>query len=59
MLGDVNNDGKVDSSDYALLRRYILGISSDLNLTVADLNGDSTVNSTDAALLKRVLLGLK
>ena len=59
--GDINGDGAVNSTDYALLKRYLLGSVADLPvnnvLYVADLNGDGSINSTDYALLKRFLLG--
>lgn len=58
--GDLNADQKVNSTDYALMRRYILGIINDLpaenDLYVADMNDDGRINSTDYAALKRVLL---
>ncbi|RCX09108.1 dockerin type I repeat protein [Anaerobacterium chartisolvens] len=56
--GDLNGDGKVDSIDYSLLRRYILELDSDINIEAADLNSDGNVNSADLAMLKRVLLGM-
>ena len=30
-LGDLNDDGYINSSDYTLLRRYLLNLSSDIN----------------------------
>ncbi|TYQ16376.1 UNVERIFIED_CONTAM: YD repeat-containing protein [Acetivibrio alkalicellulosi] len=57
-LGDINADGNINTSDYALLRRHILEISL-LNtdqLSRADLNGDGNVNSTDLILLRRFIL---
>ncbi|NLD46367.1 MAG: hypothetical protein GX660_04100 [Clostridiaceae bacterium] len=59
-IGDLNGDGKVNSTDYVLLRRYILGLIGEFpvkdGLKAADLNGDGKVNSTDYAALKRKLL---
>ncbi|MGB4492562.1 MAG: cellulase family glycosylhydrolase [Halanaerobiales bacterium] len=57
-LGDLNDDGYINSSDYTLLRRYLLNLSSDINSGVADLNGDRKVNSSDYILLRRYLLGM-
>jgi len=58
-LGDVNDDGKVNSTDYTLLRRYILGLVDTLpSEKNADLNEDGKINSTDYSLLKRVILGV-
>lgn len=59
--GDLNGSGRVDSTDYAMLRRYLLGIISEDSeefLRAADLNGDKKVNSTDYTLMRRYLLGL-
>ncbi|NLD50501.1 MAG: cellulase family glycosylhydrolase [Clostridiaceae bacterium] len=58
-LGDINSDGNVNSTDYALLRRYLLEIQvSYFDERAADLNGDGKINSTDYAYLRRVLLTL-
>ncbi len=51
--GDVNGDGKVDSTDARLILQYYakkIGESA-LNLAVADVNGDDKVDSTDARLI--------
>ena len=57
--GDVNSDGKVNSTDYSLLKRYILKVvgADAINAANADINNDGNVNSTDATALKRMLLG--
>ncbi len=61
LYGDVTGDGSIDSTDYAMLKRYLLGTISSMpaqNWQIAgDLNVDGTINSTDYALLKRYLLG--
>ncbi len=59
LSGDVTLDGKVDSADYLLLKRAVLGtFTLDKNRRqVADLNGDGTVGSADYLLLKRAVLG--
>ncbi len=51
--GDVNGDGKVDSTDARLiLQYYAKKISADaLDLTLADVDGSGTVDSTDARLI--------
>ncbi|HEX9061292.1 MAG TPA: glycosyl hydrolase 53 family protein [Clostridia bacterium] len=62
LYGDVNGSGKVDSSDYALMKRYLLGTINtfpDANgEKAADVNGDGKINSTDYSLLKRFILGI-
>lgn len=55
LLGDVNRDGKVNSTDVALFKRALLGDSTS-GLNNADLNGDGRINSTDYSLLKRMVL---
>ena len=58
--GDINLDGSTNSTDYALLKRHILGTStlSGKSLIEADVNLDGIINSTDYALLRIYILGL-
>ncbi|TYQ12703.1 UNVERIFIED_CONTAM: serpin B [Acetivibrio alkalicellulosi] len=60
VYGDLNGDGHVNSADYILLKRYVLGIitefTSEHGEIVADLNGDGVINSTDCVLLRRYIL---
>ncbi len=60
VYGDLNEDGEVNSTDYALIKRHILGTVtlSSYALKAGDVNGDGEVNSTDYALVKRYILGL-
>ncbi len=55
--GDVNNDGVVDSIDYATVKAYLLGKGTIANLTAADTNFDKAVDAIDFANLKKFLLG--
>jgi len=60
IYGDNNGDGHVDSADYTILRRYLLGIidvmpNSNWSI-VADVNGDERVDSADYTLLRSYLL---
>lgn len=57
--GDVNDDGKVDSVDYLLLKRYCFN-SYTLSLeekTRGDLNKDGIINSVDYVLVRRIAFG--
>jgi pectate lyase len=58
VYGDLNGDGNVNSTDVALMRRYLIR-SIDLNegqLKAADVNLDGKVNSTDRSILNRYVL---
>lgn len=59
-LGDVNSDGNVDSTDYSLMKRYLLNIvgENSINTGNSDLNSDGFIDSTDYAMLKKHLLGI-
>nr|WP_114298306.1 carbohydrate-binding protein [Anaerobacterium chartisolvens] len=56
--GDLNFDGKVDSIDFTLMKKHILGLESLEDLVPADLDGNGSVNSLDFSLLKQYLLGI-
>ena len=56
--GDINNDGKINSLDYILLRKYLLKTST-LSISQqknGDLNDDGKITSIDYILLKRIIL---
>lgn len=60
LLGDLNDDGKINSIDFALLRCELLGIPhAGINKAAADLNGDGKINSIDFANLRKHLLGIR
>lgn len=56
LLGDVDEDGIVNSIDFAMYRQYLLGIRSSLPAT-GDINKNGTLNSIDFAILRQYLLG--
>jgi xyloglucan-specific exo-beta-1,4-glucanase len=58
LYGDVNKDGKINSVDSAIIKRYVSGTIDNIDKTFADLNGDGTINSLDCSLMKRFLNGL-
>lgn len=61
-VGDVNDDGEVNSVDYAHIRMYLLGISHEFpaaeGLWAADVNGDEDINSLDFGFMRSYLLGI-
>ena len=56
LLGDVNDDGKVDRKDAVLILKNISGVTSDnFSAENADYNGDGAINSLDAiAIMKSI-----
>jgi|GEM_PF-361055 len=61
IVGDVNQDGSVNSIDFGYYRMYLLGKISDFpatnDLRAADLNGDGNINSLDFGYMQMYLLG--
>lgn len=53
LLGDVNDDGVVDSRDLVRLRRYFAQDGSVINALNADVNEDGVVDSRDMARLTK------
>lgn len=61
LQGDLNSDGSVDSIDYVILKRIILGISENVPANIlqyGDLFKDGTINSSDCSIMKRYILGI-
>jgi hypothetical protein len=58
--GDVNQDGLINSIDYTLIRRYVLGVitefPNDIGNFTADVNKDGKINSNDYVILKNYIL---
>lgn len=58
-LGDINGNGEIDGTDYALLKRFCLGTYTFTKeqQAVADINRDGKIDGMDYALVKRHVLG--
>lgn len=60
-LGDVNEDGAINSSDAVQILRYAAGLTSYIESdteVVADINMDGSINSSDAVQVLRYAAGL-
>lgn len=58
-MGDVNDDGKVNSVDALAILRYSVGVDgTEINLKKADVNSDGNINSSDALKVLRMCVGL-
>lgn len=62
LIGDLNGDKSVDVTDYALMRKFLLGTISNFpvqnELEAADLNMDGVIDALDFAIFKKYLLGV-
>lgn len=62
VIGDVNEDGKVDITDLLILKRHIIAgdkkewIISDDKITLGDINGNQEIDITDLLLMKRLIV---
>ena len=60
LYGDVNQDGKLNSLDYLLVKRAVMGsyrLPEGRETLAADIDGNGKVNAIDYLLLKRIILG--
>jgi len=61
VAGDLNGDASVDATDYALMKKYLLGSIDDFpvqnDLEAGDLNKDGVIDALDFAVFKKYLLG--
>ena len=56
MLGDANNDEKVDNKDIESIVRYIMnGDINGFNIKNADVNGDNKINAKDIVTLVNMI----
>lgn len=59
VLGDVNGDGEVKSTDYMAIKNVIMGTKelSEVEKKAADVNGDGNIKSTDYMKIKNYIMG--
>ncbi len=57
--GDISGNGGIDSSDYIMSKRYVLGTFAldEVQIKMGDVNNDGSLNATDYLMLKRHVLG--
>ena len=56
ILGDANNDGKVDADDIEAITRYIMeGDDEGFNFMNADANGDEKINAADIVEVVKII----
>ena len=58
MLGDVNDDGKINGKDVLQLRKYIVGLTKDITEDAADVTADGKINGKDVLQLRKYIVGL-
>ncbi|MGN1412210.1 MAG: endo-1,4-beta-xylanase [Oscillospiraceae bacterium] len=58
LLGDANEDGKINTIDVLTIKRYLLHLADEtsLNITNSDTNKDGVVRSNDITIIKKYLL---
>lgn len=59
-MGDVNNDGSVNSVDALSILKYSVGLDGvEIDTSKADLNGDGSINSIDALKVLNISVGIE
>ncbi len=57
VYGDVNEDGKVNTKDILLMRKYVANWDVTVNELNSDLNADGKINTKDVLMLRKHLAG--
>lgn len=62
LIGDIDNNGKIDVLDFARLRKHILGLSEEIltpdQMLIADVDRNGELDSIDFAFMRLYLLGV-
>ncbi len=57
LLGDVNNEGRVNALDAGAVLRHVVGIEEASNIEMGDFNADGNINALDAAGILSWIVG--
>ena len=57
LVGDVNSDGKTNSTDALLILKYAVGLDEEINTVYADVDNNDIVNSGDALAVLKISVG--
>lgn len=55
VIGDVNNDGRVNAADASVILRYAAGITNNINRSGSDANSDEKINVADAVTILKTI----
>ena len=55
LVGDMNDDGKINMADVPTVRKYLAKWDIDLKYEYADLNGDRKINMADVLVIRKYL----
>lgn len=58
LRGDVNEDGKVNSTDALTVLQFTVGMIDEINEGKADVDGNGRINSTDALTILQISVGM-
>lgn len=59
LKGDCDNNGAVNTADFVVIKKYLLGIQeADINSDSLDMNDDGKINVADYIILRHMLLDL-
>jgi endoglucanase len=56
IVGDINNDGKVNILDYVVMVNYLVNKKGNVDIKVWDINKDGLVNEADLASFRKMII---
>lgn len=57
-LGDATGDGAVNMKDVLAVRKFVAGLTSEIDVAAADTNGDGRVNMKDVLNVRKIVAGI-